>query len=66
MSLDNLFLALPHCDEIFIYDNSGIEPELIFQLRENHITQFSEFLPSWCKSVLEKLIHLGFIKNPEI
>lgn len=66
ISLDNLFLVLPYCDDIFIYDNSGLEPELIFQLRENRITQFSNFLPSWCESVLEKLIHLKFIKIPKI
>lgn len=63
ISLDNLFLVLPYCDEIFIYDNSSIAPELIFQLKDNCITQFSEFLPSWCKKVLNQLINLGFVKT---
>lgn len=63
ISLDNLFLVLPYCDEIFIYDNSSITPELIFQLKDNCITQFSEFLPSWCKKILNNLINLGFVKT---
>ena len=63
MSFDNLFLVLPYCDEIFIYDNSGIQPELIFQLRDKQIIQFSGFMPSWCKNLLDKLIDLGFEKN---
>ena len=63
MSLDNLFLVLPYCDEIFIYDNSSIAPELIFQLKDKNISQFSEFLPNWCKHVLDKLLTLGFIKT---
>lgn len=63
ISLDNLFLVLPYCDEIFIYDNSSITPELIFQLKDNCITQFSEFLPSWCEKILNNLINLGFVKT---
>ena len=63
ISLDNLFLVLPYCDEIFIYDNSSIAPELIFQLKDKNIAQFSEFLPNWCKHVLDKLLTLGFIKT---
>lgn len=62
ISLDNLFLVLLHCDEIFIYDNSGIAPELIFQLKDNCITQFSEFLPSWREKILNNLRKLGFEK----
>ena len=62
ISLDNLFLVLPYCDEIFIYDNSSIAPELIFQLKDNCITQFSEFLPSWCEKILNNLRNLGFEK----
>lgn len=64
ISLDNLFLALPYCDEIFIYDNSGVEPELVFQLKEKQIIQFSEFTLGWCNNVLDKLLALGFTKNP--
>lgn len=63
ISLDNLFLALPYCDEIFIYDNSGVEPELVFQLKEKQIIQFSEFTLGWCNNVLDKLLALGFTKN---
>ena len=63
MSFDNLFLVLPYCDEVFIYDNSSIAPELIFQIKDNNIAQFSEFLPNWCKHVLDKLLTLGFIKT---
>ena len=62
MSFDNLFLVLPYCDEVFIYDNSSIAPELIFQLKDNCITQFSEFLLSWCEKILNNLINLGFEK----
>lgn len=64
ISLDNLFLALPYCDEIFIYDNSGVEPELVFQLKGKQIIQFSEFTLGWCNNVLDKLLALGFTKNP--
>ncbi|MDE4517097.1 DNA polymerase III subunit chi [Haemophilus influenzae] len=53
---------MSYCDEIFIYDNSGITPELIFQLKDNCITQFSEFLPSWCEKILNNLRKLGFEK----
>lgn len=63
ISLDNLFLVLPYCDEVFIYDNSSIAPELIFQLKDNYITQFSEFLPSWCEKILNNLRNLGFVKT---
>ena len=62
ISLDNLFLVLPYCDEIFIYDNSSIALELIFQLKDNCITQFSAFLPSWCEKILNNLRNLGFEK----
>ncbi|TPH25422.1 DNA polymerase III subunit chi [Haemophilus haemolyticus] len=47
----------------FIYANSSITPELIFQLKDNYITQFSEFLPSWCEKILNNLRNLGFVKT---
>ena len=63
MSFDNLFLILPYCDEVFIYDNSSIAPELIFQLKDNNIVQFCSFLPNWCRNILDRLLTLGFIQG---
>ena len=62
MSFDNLFIVLPYCDEVFIYDNSSIAPELIFQLKDNNIVQFCSFLPNWCRNILDRLLTLRFIK----
>ena len=62
ISLGSLFLVLPYCDEIFIYGGSSIALELIFQLKDNCITQFSAFLPSWCEKILNNLRNLGFEK----
>lgn len=56
ISLQNLTKILPLCDEVFIYDNSGEVPNLIFHLSENELTQWVDELPKWCediKAVLE-------------
>ena len=51
ISLQNLTKILPLCDEVFIYDNSGEVPNLIFHLSENELTQWIDELPKWCEKV---------------
>ncbi|SUT99443.1 Uncharacterized protein conserved in bacteria [Actinobacillus lignieresii] len=51
ISLQNLTKILPLCDEVFIYDNSGEAPNLVFHLSENELTQWVEELPKWCEEV---------------
>ena len=55
ISLQNLTKILPLCDEVFIYDNSGEVPNLIFHLSENELTQWVNELPKWCEEVKETL-----------
>ncbi|QPB43091.1 zeta toxin family protein [Rodentibacter haemolyticus] len=55
ISLQNLVKILPLCDEVFIYDNSGETPNLIFHFSENELTQWVDKLPRWCER-LEDLI----------
>lgn len=51
ISLQNLTKILPLCDEVFIYDNSGEVPNLVFHLSENELTQWSDELPEWCEAI---------------
>lgn len=51
ISLQNLTKILPLCDEVFIYDNSGEVPNLIFHLSENELTQWVDELPKWCEEI---------------
>ncbi|MEE3608324.1 zeta toxin family protein [Avibacterium paragallinarum] len=61
ISRQNLILALPFCDEAFIYDNSAEMPILIFHLsKSKRITQFEKVLPSWCENLLAELLQLDF------
>lgn len=55
ISLQNLTKILPLCDEVFIYDNSGEAPNLIFHLSENELTQWVNELPKWCEDVKAEL-----------
>ncbi|MFZ7239835.1 zeta toxin family protein [Avibacterium avium] len=61
ISRQNLILALPFCDEAFIYDNSAEMPILIFHLsKSKRITQFEKVLPDWCEDLLAELLQLDF------
>ncbi|VEB23845.1 zeta toxin family protein [Avibacterium volantium] len=61
ISRQNLILALPFCDEAFIYDNSAEMPILIFHLSKSKmITQFEQVLPSWCENLLAELLQSNF------
>ncbi|MFZ7216375.1 zeta toxin family protein [Avibacterium avium] len=61
ISRQNLILALPFCDEAFIYDNSAEMPILIFHLsKSKRITQFEKVLPSWCENLLAELLQSKF------
>lgn len=60
ISLENFYLALPYCDEVFIYDNSESEPNLIFHLNNRIITTYSDFIPTWCENLLGNLYHLNY------
>ncbi|WGE31919.1 zeta toxin family protein [Actinobacillus genomosp. 2] len=51
ISLQNLTKIVPLCDEVFIYDNSGEAPNLVFHLSENELTQWVDELPKWCEEV---------------
>ncbi|MGX2968546.1 zeta toxin family protein [Ursidibacter sp. B-7004-1] len=62
ISLQNLTKIVPLCDEVFIYDNSGEVPNLIFHLSENELMQWVDELPKWCTELLEELLTLGYTK----
>ncbi|WGE89315.1 zeta toxin family protein [Actinobacillus arthritidis] len=51
ISLQNLIKIVPLCDEVFIYDNSGEAPNLVFHISENELTQWLDELPKWCEEV---------------
>lgn len=51
ISLQNLIKILPLCNEVFIYDNSGEVPNLVFHFSENELTQWSDELPEWCEEL---------------
>ena len=51
ISLQNLTKILPLCDEVFIYDNSGEAPNLVFHISENELTQWVDELPKWCEKL---------------
>ncbi|PJG85423.1 zeta toxin family protein [Conservatibacter flavescens] len=55
ISLQNLIKILPLCDEVFIYDNSGEAPSLVFHLSENELTQWVDKLPKWCEELNNSL-----------
>ncbi|MDO4224252.1 MAG: zeta toxin family protein [Acinetobacter sp.] len=55
ISLQNLIKILPLCDEVYIYDNSEEQPNLVFHLRENELTQWVEKLPKWCENLRSTL-----------
>ncbi|WP_427833848.1 zeta toxin family protein [Actinobacillus pleuropneumoniae] len=51
ISLQNLIKIVPLCDEVFIYDNSGEAPNLVFHISENELTQWVDELPKWCEKL---------------
>ncbi|MCW9709445.1 zeta toxin family protein [Avibacterium sp. 21-586] len=51
ISLQNLTKILPLCDEVFIYDNSGEAPNLVFHISDNQLTQWVDELPKWCEEL---------------
>ena len=55
ISLQNLVKILPLCDEVFIYDNSTEQPNLVFHLSENKLTQWADELPKWCGELKEQI-----------
>jgi len=62
ISLQNLIKILPLCDEVFIYDNSAEQPNLVFHLSENNLTQWVDELLKWCEELKNSLE----IPNPVI
>lgn len=58
----HLLQALPLCHEVFVYDNSYEQPNLIFWLAPPRITQLSEQLPPWCAQLQTDLLRLGYQK----
>lgn len=48
ISLQNLTKILPLCDEVFVYDNSGEQPNLVFHILDGQWTQWLDNLPKWC------------------
>ena len=55
ISLENLLTVIPLCDEVFIYDNSDITPELIFHIQEQNFKQYADVLPEWCEKLKNKI-----------
>ncbi len=58
----HLLQALPFCHEVFVYDNSYEQPNLIFWLTPPRITQFGKCLPQWCAQLQTDLLRLGYQK----
>ncbi|QEY24343.1 zeta toxin family protein [Neisseria animalis] len=56
----HLLQALPLCHEVFVYDNSYEQPNLIFWLTKSRITQLSEKLPAWGVQLQTDLLRLGY------
>ena len=52
-SLDNLRQVLETVDEVIIYDNSGLEPRLILEIRSGVVVSKADDLPSWARQFLE-------------
>lgn len=61
VSTKHLLLALPYCDEVFIYDNSFEEANLIFWLHQKNIIALDNHLPEWCQVLQKELLHLGYV-----
>lgn len=60
ISTQHLLLALPHCDEVFIYDNSEAQPNLIFWLNQQHIYAMHFRQPEWCRQLQQELNKLSY------
>ena len=52
-SLANAKQLLTIMDEAFVYDNSGPEPKLIFELRAGRLSSKSSYIPEWARGLLE-------------
>jgi len=52
-SLGNLRQVLRIVDEAVIYDNSGLEPRLIVEIRSGIVVNKAEDLPIWASQLLE-------------
>lgn len=52
-SLANVKQLVTIVDEAFVYDNSGPEPKLIFELRTGRLWSKSSYLPDWARGLLE-------------
>lgn len=55
ISAQHLLLALPHCDEAFIYDNSEAQPNLIFWIDQGRIAVMRFRQPEWCQRLQQEL-----------
>lgn len=62
-STQHLLLALPYCDEILIYDNSGRTVKSIFLLSQKNITVMNHKLPKWCETLQRILQQSGYQIN---
>lgn len=60
ISAKNLLLAVPLCDEIFVYDNSSKMAELIFWINQREINTMTFRLPEWCQHLQNALHELNY------
>lgn len=52
-SLTNAKPLLTIVDETFVYDNSGLEPKLIFEFQSGRLVSKSSYVPDWARALLE-------------
>jgi predicted ABC-type ATPase len=52
-SLSNLQQLVKIVNEALIYDNSGPEPKLIFEIRSGEVGKKANDLPRWARNLLE-------------
>ncbi|MBH5328548.1 zeta toxin family protein [Eikenella sp. S3360] len=65
-SKENLLLALPLCDEVFVYDNSADKPELVFWLNRQKIITVTATPPAWCSRLKTELTDMGFVEDKTV
>ncbi|MDO4907669.1 zeta toxin family protein [Neisseria sp.] len=59
-SAEHLLQAVPLCDDVFVYDNSGEHVQLVFWINQREINLMSNKLPEWCRSLQTQLQQLDY------
>ncbi|MCP2040669.1 putative ABC-type ATPase [Neisseria sp. HSC-16F19] len=59
-SRQNLLQVVPLCDEVFVYDNSAAQPQLIFCLQAQQLFGLTTHWPLWCETLRQDLLEMGY------